>query len=138
MLPHMSAAVAVAAGPRPAASTRRSVGLQYLALGIVALAVGALHLKHRPASLCVLRTVTGIPCPFCGGTTAAADLGNGQLAAALAASPLAIAVFALGPLLRVWRRPAWWANRHLRWAAIVGLLVVSEVWQLARFGIISL
>ncbi|MBV9485431.1 MAG: DUF2752 domain-containing protein [Frankiaceae bacterium] len=110
---------------------------RYLAVGILAVGLSAVHLKHRPASLCILRSVTGIPCPFCGGTTAAVDLGRGQVAGALRASPLAVSLLALGPLLAALPRPRWWADRRTRWTIVIGLLTVSEVWELARFGIIT-
>jgi Protein of unknown function (DUF2752) len=38
---------------------------------------------------CPLRTLTGVPCPFCGMTTATVALAHGQLAIAARTSPLA-------------------------------------------------
>jgi hypothetical protein len=113
------------------------VAARYFAIGLAVVVLGALHIRHRPASLCILRTVTGVPCPFCGGTTAAVDLGHGQLVAALRASPLAVGLFTLGPLAAVLTRPAWWSDRRTRWGIAIAVVVVSELWQLARFGIIS-
>lgn len=113
-----------------------------LAGGVVALA--ALRVP-RPPTLCVLRETTGIPCPLCGFTTAAVHLGRADLAGAAAASPLAVAVcagFVLAPLVRrtvLWRR---WcdmshsARRLLPIIAIVPVLVLSEGWQLLRFGVL--
>ena len=113
------------------------VAARYLAIGVVAVVVAGLHLKHRPASLCVLRTVTGIPCPLCGGTTAAVDLGHGNLREALAASPLAVGLLALGPLISALEPPAWWLVPRRRRLVICAVLVGSEIWELLRFGIIS-
>ena len=39
---------------------------------------------------CPLRTLTGIPCPLCGMTTAATGLASGDLGAALAANPFVL------------------------------------------------
>src|SRR5215475_1136139 len=56
-----------------------------------------------PHTVCPLRMLTGLPCPFCGGTHAGIDLGRGHPVAALRASPLAVcgavAVITL-PMLR--------------------------------------
>lgn len=61
------------------------------ALGAAALVLAVLVLPWRPPTLCLLRGLTGIPGPFCGGTTAAVRLGSGDLGGALAASPLVLA-----------------------------------------------
>ena len=98
-----------------------------------------------PHTVCPLRMLTGLPCPFCGGTHAGIDLGRGHPVAALRASPLAVcgavAVITL-PMLRKTRLAERW--RHLPTktrnttaiAGIVAALAVSEVWQLARFGLL--
>ena len=62
--------------------------------------------------LCPLRRITGVPCPLCGGTTAGLALLRGDLGAAVAASPLALALGAL--IVAAWM-----------------------VWALARIGLIS-
>jgi Protein of unknown function (DUF2752) len=121
--------------PRPATAT--AVGRLAL-VGVATVALGALHLKHRPATLCVFREVTGIPCPFCGGTTAAVQLGHGNVAGALAASPLAVLLLVTWPFLEALHPLKYWHSRRVRWILIGSALIVAEVWQLVRFGIISL
>lgn len=102
------------------------------------LVLARLHLPGRPPTVCLLRGLTGIPCPFCGGTTAAVDAGSGDLAGAVRASPLAAVgapLVALAPVLRarlshtVSRLPA-----HAGLAALGVALLASELWQLHRFG----
>jgi uncharacterized protein DUF2752 len=105
-------------------------------VALVCALVGAVHLRHRPATLCLLRGVTGIPCPFCGGTTAAADLGRADLRGALAASPLAVLVAAGLPFAGLVHAPRWWADRHLRTTVVLVVLMAAEVFQLVRFGLV--
>ena len=105
---------------------------------LAALVLSVLVLPWRPATLCLLRALTGVPCPFCGGTTAMVQLGRGDLAAAFAASPLVVLgapVWVLWPRLRP--ALARWAASRRRQAQTAGaaVLVASELWQLHRvFG----
>ena len=103
-----------------------------------AVLLAVLVLPWRPPTLCLLRGLTGIPCPFCGGTTAVVQLGRGDLSAALQASPLVVLA---APLWAVWPRlgPALRARIDaavLRTASLAGVtlaLVASEAWQLQRY-----
>jgi hypothetical protein len=94
---------------------------------------------------CPLRTLTGVPCPFCGLTTATVALTHGNWAAAALANPLAYlaAGLAIGtaPVLvaraagRAAEPRAWpaGARRRLRWALAV-VVALSWIFQLHRFG----
>lgn len=98
--------------------------------GAAVLALGAVEI-HRPTTLCLLRATTGVPCPFCGTTTAGVRLGQGDVLGALAANPLtllALTLLVLAPVLsgRV-RLP----SRAGPWL-LGGALAVSWLWQLAR------
>jgi hypothetical protein len=119
-------------------STPVKLAKRYAAVAAVAVVVGALHIPHRPATLCLFRELTGLPCPFCGGTTAAVRLGHGNLKGALGASPLAVALLATWPLFDVIKPPRWWQSRRTRWLVIAAVLTASEIWQLVRFHIISI
>ena len=78
----------------------------------------------------------GIPCPLCGGTTAAVNLGHGDLAGGVASVAAR----------RRWSCPRTDAVRHrtapvvalarLRRTTIAAVFIAAEIWQLARFGII--
>lgn len=121
------------AGPTPVA---RQVLGRAAALAAAALVLAALVLPWRPPTLCVLRAVTGLPCPACGGTTAMVALGRADLVAAFQASPL---VTLGAPLWVLWPRlrPAvdrWRRARGRRWGIATVLLVaaLSELWQLHR------
>jgi hypothetical protein len=111
---------------------------------VAALGLANLHVAGRPATLCPFRAFTGLPCPFCGGTTAAVKLGHFDVLGALRANP----VMVLGAVV-VAAMPAMVANRSsrpvTRWRAITPrtirvaiavAVVISEVWQLFRFGIL--
>lgn len=110
------------------------MGARLAAVAGLVLLLAHVRLAGRPSTLCTLRAVTGVPCPFCGGTTAAVRLGSGDLPGALRASPLAmlLAPFVVAlPLLRagMGRVPKRWLQ-----VAVAAVLVGSEVWQLHRFG----
>lgn len=104
------------------------------ALTGTAVLLGLLVLPWRPPTLCLLRGLTGVPCAFCGGTTAMVQLGRGDLLAALRASPL---VVLSAPLWVAWPRlaPVLAARASRRTSyALVGLaLAGSQVWQLHRY-----
>ena len=135
-------------------STPARAGLRSSAWRVAVGVVGAVTLAHltipgRPATMCPLRAFTGIPCPICGGTTAAVHIGHADLVGALRANPFVV----LGALV-VASLPAVGALRHARgWSvgwggnqwrltsrtllALAALAVVgSEIWQLFRFNII--
>ena len=94
---------------------------------------------------CPLRTLTGIPCPLCGMTTAATGLASGDLGAALAANPfvlvlagftVAMAVLMAARVLGRLAPPAQSAESRRRqgyWVAGV-LAAASWAFQLHRFG----
>jgi Protein of unknown function (DUF2752) len=115
--------VAGAAAVWPAFTTRSGVGLP-----------------------CPLRTVTGVPCPFCGLTTAAVALVRGETGAAYAANPLifGLAAFAVavGPLVvlratGVLGDPRSASPRRRRQWGMFGVLLAAASWlfQLHRLGV---
>jgi hypothetical protein len=94
---------------------------------------------------CPLRTLTGVPCPLCGMTTAATGLAAGDPGAAVAANPLVLVLagFTLVMLVVMAARaagriapPAQWPEARRRqgyWVAAV-LAAASWAFQLHRFG----
>jgi hypothetical protein len=117
-------------------ASARLVALRLALLATAAVLLAHVRLSGRPSTLCLLRATTGVPCPLCGGTTAAVHVGRGDLAGALRASPLAVLgapVVAALPLLRprlARLRP------RVGVAVLVAALVLAEVWQLARFSLL--
>ncbi|MDQ1688969.1 MAG: hypothetical protein QOK42_1944 [Frankiaceae bacterium] len=109
-------------------------------LGMAAgcLLLAAFHVADRHLPLCTLRSLTGVPCPLCGGTTAAAALGHLDLRGALAANPVAVVggiLLAAAPL-GVARR--WWLLPYRARSLVLGAaLIGSELWQLHRVGLIG-
>jgi hypothetical protein len=99
-----------------------------------AVALALLHLPWRPRTVCLLRAVTGIPCPLCGGTTAAVQVGRGDLLLALQASPLAVlgaAAFVTAPVARLPQL----SSRSV-WLLILTVAAAVELYQLGRFGLL--
>ena len=80
---------------------------------------------------CPLRTITGIPCPFCGMTRGVTSLVHGDVAHALLMNPASYLAVALAILLLVqWRTkrfvvPVW---------LIVGVLAAMWSWQLFKYA----
>jgi hypothetical protein len=117
-----------------------SAALGIAASGIAVLGVAHLHVAGRPATMCPLRALTGIPCPICGGTTAAVRLGHLDLMGALAANPVVVLfgvaivasplILGRGGLARLGA-----AQRTKLSRLMIVALAFSEVWQLVRFGI---
>jgi hypothetical protein len=94
---------------------------------------------------CPLRTLTGIPCPLCGMTTAATALATGDLAGALAANPFALllAGFTLVMAVLMAARAIGWLGPPAQWPAsrrrqsywVAGVLAAASwAFQLHRFG----
>jgi hypothetical protein len=75
--------------------------LQLAACGLVGAAAVWPVLPVHPPLACPLRTLTGVPCPFCGMTRACVALVHGHVASSLAFNPAGILVFALAAVLLV-------------------------------------
>jgi hypothetical protein len=117
-----------------------------------AAAIGAAYpavMAHTgwPGPPCPLRTLTGVPCPFCGMTTATVAISHGEWATAAAANPLVYLAAALvaGTIPVLLARAAGLApgprpwpeamRRRVCWAVAV-LAGLSWLFQLHRFGFV--
>jgi len=112
-----------------------------LAIGALgAVGTGAVASGSFPAEgpiPCLFKAVLGAPCPFCGVTHSLVALGEGDLAASLAWSPLglpvlvtAVVVLTLCARSLVHRRPVSWP----RPALLAGLAVVLGAWAVQLAG----
>jgi hypothetical protein len=121
-------------------------------LGVFAVGVGVAALAYPRVSHatgvgvpCPLRTLTGIPCPACGMTTASTDLVAGDPNAALTANPFVLGLVVLAvvamPLLALRAAgligpPVACTATTRRWVNWLGALLagLSWIYQLHRFG----
>lgn len=97
---------------------------------------GGLVLAHLPAGVglpCPLRTLTGVPCPFCGVTTSVRQLFLGRLHAAVAAAPLGLVVVALAAATLLRLAPA---TLRIPRAVLVAGLGAEWVFELFRFHLL--
>lgn len=120
------------APPAPARLSRAVLRGTVLLAAAVGLAL--LHLPGRPRTVCLLRATTGIPCPLCGGTTAAVRVGRGDLLGGLRASPLAV-LGALAFVAAPFTRAPQLSSRSL-WLLILAVAAAAETYQLGRFGLL--
>ena len=97
---------------------------------------GGLVLAHLPAGVglpCPLRTLTGVPCPFCGLTTSVRDTLGGRVRSGLSVAPLGLilVIAAIAVILRLGPGNV----RVLRPIVIVGLLA-EWCFELFRYHVI--
>jgi hypothetical protein len=108
-------------------------GLRWAGGAMVGLGLVLPHLPHNPGLPCPLRTVTGVPCPLCGMSTAVKAGLAGHLRTSIAANPfgvvalvVAVALLAV-PRVRTVRVPV---------ALLVACAATSWVWELRRFHLL--
>ena len=91
--------------------------LRVAGAGMLAVAAVRPWLPSTLGPPCPLRTVTGVPCPFCGMTRGVTALVHGQLSSAFSYNPGAFLVVAMAIVLLVaWR---WQRVRIPVWAVFV-------------------
>jgi len=105
-----------------------------IAGGLLLAGAALIPLVPGPNGLpCPLRTLTGIPCPLCGMTTSVTAAVHLDLAAAVAANPAGVLAVVVAVALLVAR-----GRRQVSlpmWSVPVAL-VLMELWQLVRFGVL--
>ena len=101
--------------------------------GILLGAGVALPLLDHPGPGCLLRAMTGVPCPLCGMSTSVAATVRGDLSDALTAAPAGIALVGLAIWVFVTGRPR---RLEVPLPGVLGLLVVMWVFQLFRFAVL--
>jgi hypothetical protein len=103
---------------------------RYLGGAMLALGVALPHLPGNPGLPCPLRTLTGVPCPFCGLTTSVKAALHGDGHAAWGANPFGLLLIALA--IAMVARPRW---RRLRVPTlmVVSAVAVSWLFELHRY-----
>ena len=98
------------------------------ASGMVAIAAVWPVLPVHPPLACPLRSLTGVPCPFCGMTRAVVAAAHGHLGASLAFNPAGIFVLALAVVAIF--RPAWLTRLQVPTWSLFSILGVLWVWNI--------
>jgi hypothetical protein len=103
----------------------RYAGGAMLALGLV-----LPHLPGNPGLPCPLRTVTGVPCPFCGLTTSVKAVLHGDAHGAWSANPFGLLAVVFAVALVV--RPRW-RRMSLPTVIVASGVALSWVFELHRY-----
>jgi hypothetical protein len=115
---------------------RTTVDLHDLRIAGALMLAGALALPVLPGPdgvPCPLRTLTGIPCPFCGMTTSVIAAVHLHPTAAVGANPAGVVAVVVALALLVFRRrrqatvPAW---------TLPAALAAMWIWELVRVGVL--
>lgn len=106
---------------------------RYLGGAMLALGLVLPHVAGNPGLPCPLRTVTGVPCPFCGLTTSVKAVLGGDGRAALAANPFGVLLVAAAVVLLVVPR---WRRVSLPLVVLGGGIALSWLFELHRFHFI--
>jgi hypothetical protein len=116
---------------------RRGVVIRAAAVAAAAVVAAEVHRVHDPGILCPVRAVTGVPCPFCGGTTVFMELGAARPGAAIAANPVVFTGMVGLVTAPLGSGSRWWAiSPRTRLRMLIVVLALSWLWQLARFGLL--
>jgi hypothetical protein len=122
--------------PQTPANGRKSLGvdlkpLRYAGAAVLAIAAVRPLLPSTLGPPCPLRTVTGIPCPFCGMTRGVTALVHGQVSSAFSYNPGAFLVVATAVVLLIaWR---WQRVRIPVWAVFL-FFALLWAYQLFKYS----
>ncbi len=121
-----------------AVRSNRHQGLALLALSLVSLGAAALLRDLAPdVTLCGVKALSGLPCPFCGGVRATAALGQGSLPEAFAWNPAVVLLHAgmltSGAALILGRTPPWLTpeRQRLVFRGLVVILIANWLYLVA-------
>lgn len=111
----------------------RHQGLALLALSLISLGAAALLRDLAPdVTLCGVKALSGLPCPFCGGVRATAALGRGSLLEAFAWNPavtlLHAGMLTSGAALILGRTPAWLTPGRQRFVFRAAVVILLANW----------
>lgn len=111
----------------------RHQGLALLALSAISMGAAALLRDVAPGvTLCGVKALSGLPCPFCGGVRATAALGQGALLQAFAWNPAVVVLhaglLAGGFALVAGREPPWLAPGRQGWVLRAAAATLLANW----------
>jgi len=120
-----------------------AVGLLIVARAVMPFVWAHPRLAALVARPCLLRSTTGIPCPFCGSTRAVVLAAQGQWLGSVLMNPLGGLLVLGGPLLALWlgacavsgrdlglTAVGWFVSRHATFPRLLALVGLLWAWKL--------
>jgi hypothetical protein len=121
--PRPSRVSVIAATQTVDAGRLRAAGAAMLGIAVV-----RPMLPIQPGLPCPLRTLTGVPCPFCGMTRAVTDVVHGELAKSLVMNPAGVVAVAIAVALLIA-----WRVRRITYATWLIPVVLALMWSYQLF-----
>jgi hypothetical protein len=95
-------------------------------------AAAAGRLLGTPDVGCPLRSLTGVPCPFCGTSRGVIDLVHGDLGGALLMNPASVLLVVAVVVLLVT-----WSRRRVRIPAWSAAMAIAALWGFQLFKLLA-
>jgi hypothetical protein len=119
------------------------LGISLVGYVWVAWNAGAVHDPHSAQTVCLVKSITGIPCPSCGTTRSVTTLLEGNIADSITINPFGVAAVSMLIVFPVWvvidhfrKRDSffrWYTSTERKlsgnkWIIVASVIVVTANW----------
>ncbi len=119
------------------------LGISFVGYVWIAWNAGAVHKLHPTQTVCLVKTMTGIPCPSCGTTRSVTTLLEGNIADSIMVNPFGIVAVSMLIVFPVWvaidyfrKRDSffrWYTSTERKlsdskWIIVTSVIVVTANW----------